>query len=146
MKVANRLNSKLLKLIIKNMQQDNIFLYKLYFILFTFSNLIKIMRISPKLIKLLFTNRLLLFNLWYYAFLQDNGLLRIEKLNEDNTALISFKISSTNSKLNVDINSLSILSSLPYRMLREIFVRTVKKGHIVVDVGAFIGGYTYLFS
>ena len=128
------------------MQQDNIFLYKLYFILFTFSNLIKIMRISPKLIKLLFTNRLLLFNLWYYAFLQDNGLLRIEKLNEDNTALISFKISSTNSKLNVDINSLSILSSLPYRMLREIFVRTVKKGHIVVDVGAFIGGYTYLFS
>jgi FkbM family methyltransferase len=104
------------------------------------------MRISPQSIKLLFTNRILLFNLCYVAFLQDNKLLRIEKLNEDNTALISFKIFSTNAKLKVDINSLSILNSLPHRMLREIFMRTVKKGHIVVDVGAFIGGYTYLFS
>jgi FkbM family methyltransferase len=104
------------------------------------------MKISPQLIKLLFINRILLFNLCYVAFLQNNGLLRIEKLNEDNTALISFKISSTSAKLKVDINSLSILSSLPYRMLREIFMRIVKKGHIVVDVGAFIGGYTYLFS
>jgi FkbM family methyltransferase len=84
--------------------------------------------------------------LCYIVFLQDNGLLRIEQLNEDNTALISFKISFKNSKLKVSINSLSILSSLPYRMLREIFIRTVKKGHIVVDVGAFIGGYTYMFS
>jgi hypothetical protein len=146
MKVVNRLNTKLLKLIIKNIQQDNIFLYMLYFFFFLLLNIIKIMRISPQLIKLLFTNRNLLFNLCYVAFLQDNGLLRIEQLNEDNTALISFKISFTNSKLKVSINSLSILSSLPYRMLREIFMRTVKKGHIVVDVGAFIGGYTYLFS
>jgi FkbM family methyltransferase len=84
--------------------------------------------------------------LCYVAFLQDNGLLRIEKLNEDNSALISFKIFSTNTKLKVGINSLSILNSLPYRKLREIFLGTVKKGHIVVDVGAFIGGYTYLFS
>jgi FkbM family methyltransferase len=104
------------------------------------------MRISPQLIKLLFTNRILLFNLCYVAFLQDNGLLRIEKLNEDNSALISFKIFSTNTKLKVGINSLSILNSLPYRMLREIFLGTVKKGHTVVDVGAFIGGYTNLFS
>jgi FkbM family methyltransferase len=140
MKVANRLNPKLLKLIIKNMQKDNMFLYMLYFFFFLLLNIIKIMRISPQLIKLLFTNRILLFNLCYVAFLQDNGLLTIEKLNEDNTALISFKIFSTNAKLKVGINS------LPYRMLREIFMRTVKKGHIVVDVGAFIGGYTYLFS
>jgi len=104
------------------------------------------MRISSQLIKLLFTNRVLLFNLCYVAFLQDNGLLRIEKLNKDNSALLSFKIFSTNSKLKVGINSLSILTSFPYRMLREIFIRTVKKGHIVVDVGAFIGGYTYMFS
>jgi hypothetical protein len=89
------------------------------------------MRISPQLIKLFFTNRILLFNLCYVTFLQDNRLLRIEKLNEDNTALISFKISSSNLKLKVGINSLSILSSLPYRKLREIFMRTVKKEHIV---------------
>jgi hypothetical protein len=146
MKVANRLNPKLLILIIKNIQKDNMFLYMLYFFFFIFVNIIKIMRISPQLIKLLFTNRILLFNLCYVAFLQDNGLLRIEKLIEDNTTLINFKISSSNSKLKVGINSLSILSSLPYRKLREIFMRTVKKGHIVVDVKAFIGGYTYLFS
>jgi FkbM family methyltransferase len=146
MKVVKRLNTKLLKLIIKNIQKDNMFLYMLYFYCFILLNIIKIMRVSPQLIKLLFTNRILLFNLCYVAFLQDNGLLRIEKLIEDNTALISFKISSSNLKLKVDINSLSILSSLPYRMLRKIFMRIVKKGHIVVDVGAFIGGYTYLFS
>jgi len=146
MKVANRLNYKLLKLIIKNIQQDNIFLYMLYFYCFILFSIIKIIRISPQLIRLLFTNRILLFNLCYIVFLQDNGLLRIEQLIEDNTALISFKISFKNSKLKVSINSLSILSSLPYRMLREIFIRTVKKGHIVVDVGAFIGGYTYMFS
>jgi hypothetical protein len=58
MKVANRLNSKLLKLIIKNMQKDNMFLYMLYFFFFILVNIIKIMRISPQLIKLLFTNRL----------------------------------------------------------------------------------------
>jgi FkbM family methyltransferase len=105
------------------------------------------MRISPLLIKLLFTNRILLFNLCYVVFLQDNGLLRIEKINKDNTALISFKnFRFSNIQLKVNISSLSILNSLPYRMLREIFMRTVKKGYIVVDVGAFIGGYTYLFS
>jgi len=147
MKIIYRLNSKLLKQIIKSLQCNNIFSYKLYYILFTFSNLIEIIRISPSLIKLLFNNRILLFNLCMLLFFQDNELLRIEKLNEYNTALISFKTSTyTNLKLNVDIGSLSILSSLPYRMLREIFMRTVKKGYIVVDVGAFIGGYTYLFS
>ena len=147
MKVANRLNPKLLKLIIKSIQQDNMLLYRLYFYCFILFNIIKIMKISPQLIKLLFINRGLLFNLCYVAFLQDNGLLRIEQLNENNTALISFKISSsTNSKLKVDLGFLSILSSLPYKMLREIFLRTVKKEHIVVDVGAFTGGYTYLFS
>ena len=146
MKVANRLNAKLYKLIIKSMLQDNMSFYILYFF-FIFVNIIKIMRISPRLIKLLLTNRLLLFNLCYYAFLQDNGLLRIEKLNEDNTALISFKISpSANLILKVDIYYFSIFTSFPYRMLKEIFKRTVKKGHIVVDVGAFIGGYTYMFS
>jgi hypothetical protein len=87
-----------------------------------------------------------LFSLCYVAFLQDNGLLRIEKLNEDNTALISFKIfTSINLKLKV-IFIFSILTSRPYTMLREIFLGTVKKGHIVVNVGAFIGGYTNLFS
>jgi hypothetical protein len=131
MKVVKRLNTKLLKLIIKNIQKDNMFLYMLYFYCFILFNIIKIMRISPQLIKLLFTNRNLLFNLCYVAFLQDNGLLRIEKLNEDNSALISFKIFSTNTKLKVGINSLSILNSLPYRMLREIFLGTVKKEHIV---------------
>jgi len=142
MKVVNRLNSKLLKLIIKNIQQDNNFFYICYTFFFILINIIKIMKISPQSIKLLFTNRILLFNLCYVAFLQDNKLLRIEKLNEDNTALISFKISSSNSKLKVSINSLSILSSLPYGMLREIFMRIVKKEHIIVVVGAFIGGYT----
>jgi len=146
MKVANRLNAKLYKLIIKSMLKDNMSFYILYFF-FIFVNIIKIMRISPRLIKLLFTNRLLLFNLCYYAFLQDNGLLGIEKLNEDNTALISFKISpSANLILKVDIYYFSIFTSFPYRMLKEIFKRIVKKGHIVVDVGAFIGGYTYMFS
>jgi hypothetical protein len=141
MKVANRLNSKLLKLIIKNMQKDNIFLYMLYFFFFILLNIKKIMRVSPQLIKLLFTNRILLFHLCYVAFLQDNGLLTIEKINKDNTALISFKIfASTNIQLKVNISSLSILSSLPYRMFREIFMRIVKDGDIVVDVGAFIGG------
>jgi len=151
MKITNKLNSKLLKMLIKYICRDNIFIYRILtlyiFLLLIIINVIKVLKILPISIKLFITDKILLFNLCYTIFLQDNKLLRIKKLNYDYTGLISFKVTpSTNIQLKVDFRFLSILSSMPNRVLRGIVRRILKKGYVVTDVGAFIGGYTFFFS
>jgi FkbM family methyltransferase len=146
MKIFDKIIFKIyLKRIFNHNTLDNIFRFFISFLFIIMNH--KIITKNFKMCYFIFLiisnfGRNKIINLGYILLLLKYNLLKIESISNSQVVITM----PSGWKIKNSLEHFSLLSFIPPPLQRKLFKQLIKKGSVVIDVGANIGGYTLFFA